>query len=82
MFDYTYTVKLFVSLYFIELYSLSVLIFFKQKISSKQEAHRPKRSPEYHRLYTDFLSEGLRFVYQQPHHRINENQQWYRKAAS
>ena len=32
--------------------------------------------------YTDFLSEGLIFVYQQPHHRINENQLWYRKAAS
>ena len=25
-------------------------------------------------LYTDFLSEGLIFVYLQPHHRINENQ--------
>ena len=37
---------------------------------------------EYHRLYTDFLSEGLILVYQQPHHRINENQRWYRKAAS
>ena len=36
----------------------------------KQEAHRPYRSPEYQRLYTDFLSEGLIFVYQQPHHRI------------
>ena len=36
----------------------------------------------YQRLYTDFLSEGLIFVYQQPHHRINENQWWYRKAAS
>ena len=36
------------------------------------------------RDYTDFLSEGLIFVYQQPHHtcRINENQWWYRKAAS
>ena len=34
-------------------------------------------------LSTDFLSEGLIFVkYQQPHHRINENQRWYRKAAS
>ena len=39
-----------------------------------QEAHRPLRSPEYQRLYTDFLSEGLIFVYQQPHHRKNENQ--------
>ena len=34
------------------------------------------------RLYTDFLSEGFIFVYQHPHHRINENQRWYRKAAS
>ena len=24
------------------------------------------------RLYTDFMSEGLIFVYQQPHHRIND----------
>ena len=49
---------------------------------SEQEAHRPERSPEYQRLYADFLSEGLIFVYQEPHHRINENQQLYRKAAS
>ena len=32
-------------------------------------------------LYTDFLSEGLIFAYKQPHHRINKNQQWQRKAA-
>ena len=25
-------------------------------------------------------SEGLIFAYQQPHHRINKNQQWHRKA--
>ena len=48
---------------------------------NKQEAHGPSQSPEYQRLYTDFLSEGFIFVYQQPHHRINENQRWYRKAA-
>ena len=47
----------------------------------KQEAHGPERSPEYQRLYTDFLSEGLIFAYQQPHHRINKNQEWQRKAA-
>ena len=54
------------------------LLFYE----TEQEAHGPYRSPEYQRLYTDFLSEGLIFVYQQPHHRINENQRWYRKAAS
>ena len=45
---------------------------------------RPKRSPDYQRLYTDFLSEWLIFVYiyQQPYHRINENRPWNRKAAS
>ena len=32
----------------------------------KQEAQRPERSPERQILYTDFLSEGLIFVYQQP----------------
>ena len=32
--------------------------------------------------YTYFLLEGLIFVYQQTHHRINKNQQWGRKAAS
>ena len=31
-------------------------------------------------LYTD-LSEELIFEYKQPHHRINKNQQWQRKAA-
>ena len=30
---------------------------------------------------TEFLSEGLIFAYQQPHHRINENQQWHMKTA-
>ena len=49
---------------------------------NKQEAPRPKRSPEYQRLDTDILSEGLRFLYQQPHRRINGNQRWYRKTAS
>ena len=39
------------------------------------------RSPGYQRLYTDFLSKGLIFAYQQLHHRINEIQQWHRKAA-
>ena len=34
------------------------------------------------RDFTLVLSEGLIFVYQQPHHRINENKLWYRKAAS
>ena len=32
--------------------------------------------------FTDFLSKGLIFVYHQPHHRINENLLWYRRAAS
>ena len=41
---------------------------------TKQEAHRRLRSPEYQRSCPDFLSKGLIFVYQQPHHRINENQ--------
>ena len=31
---------------------------------------------------SDFLSEGLIFVYQQPHYRINENQPWYSMVAS
>ena len=35
--------------------------------SHQQEAHRPKRSSEYQILYTDFLSEGRLFAYQQPH---------------
>ena len=39
----------------------------------------PLMATMYQRLYTDFLSEGLIFVYQQPHHRIIER--WYRKAA-
>ena len=34
-----------------------------------------------YRLYTDFLSEELTFAYQQPHHRINTNQQWPKEAA-
>ena len=34
---------------------------------------------KYKRLYTDFFSEG--FTYQQPHHRINKNQQWQGKPA-
>ena len=49
--------------------------------TDKQEAHRSEQSHEYQRLYTDFLSEVLIFAYQLPHHRINENQQWHRKAA-
>ena len=46
----------------------------------EQETQGPLRSPEYQTLYTDFLSEGLIFAYQLLHHRINENQQWDRKA--
>ena len=33
------------------------------------------------RNFTLTLSEGLIFVYQQPLHRIYENQQWFRKTA-
>ena len=57
-------------------------------LPSTQELNINKRPtglnghPEYQRLYSDFLSEGLIFAYQQPHHRVNKNQQWYRKAAS
>ena len=47
----------------------------------KKKVQGPLRSPEYQRLYIDFLSEGLIFGYQLPHHGINENQQWHRKAA-
>ena len=32
----------------------------------KQEAERPLRSPEYHRLYTNFSLEGLMFVIKNP----------------
>ena len=39
-----------------------------------QEAHKPYRSPEYQKLYSDFLSEELIYVYQQPHDRKNKNQ--------
>ena len=38
----------------------------------KKEAQRPERSPEYQRLSTDFLSEGLTFVYQNSHHKLND----------
>ena len=37
---------------------------------------------EYQRLYTDFLSEGPTFTYQQTHRRINKNPQWQKKAAT
>ena len=47
----------------------------------KQEANRPKRSLEYQRLSTDFLSEGLIFSYQQLHYRINKSKQCLRKAG-
>ena len=47
----------------------------------KQEAHKPQRSPEYQRLYTELLSEGCIFAYKQPIY-YNKNQQLYRKAAS
>ena len=36
----------------------------------KEEVRRPKQSPEYQRIYTDSLSEGLKFAYQQVHNRI------------
>ena len=68
------------------LHQSSMYVYFLSKMKilkdQKQEAHRPKRSPGYQRLHTSFLSKGLIFVYLQPHHRINENQLWYQKAAS
>ena len=45
-------------------------LFESSQYISKQESHRPLRSLEYQRLYTDFLSEGIMFAYQQPHNRI------------
>ena len=60
------------------LIALSVSLFLKKY---KQEAEGSKRSPGYQRLYTDFLSKGLTFECQLPHHRINQNQQGHSKAA-
>ena len=34
-----------------------------------------------HLSIKEFLSEGLVFAYQQAYHRMNESQQWQRKAA-
>ena len=45
------------------------IINFNTKVPQVKQT----RSPEYQRLYTDFLSEGIIFAYQQPHHRINKN---------
>ena len=39
---------------------------------NQEEAHRPKWSPKYQKIYTD-LSKVLILAYQQPHHRINVN---------
>ena len=48
---------------------------------SKQETHVPCWSLDYQRLYTEFLSQGLIFAYQQARHRINKNQKWQRKVV-
>ena len=61
---------------------VSIPTFYERR-GTEQEAHRPKRSPEYQRLYTEFLSEGCIFAYQQPHYYNKiQNKQLYRKAAS
>ena len=49
------------------------LHLFRIGYEIKHEAHRPLQSPEYQRVYTDFLSAW-------PHHRINKNHRWQRKA--
>ena len=52
-------------------------IFSSGEVKTKVKQTRGPQalqSPDYQRLYTDFFSEGLVFVYQQPHHRKNENQ--------
>ena len=52
-----------------------MLLYTMQMSGNKQEDHGPQRSPDYQFiLYTDFLSEGLIFEYQQAHQRINKNQ--------
>ena len=56
-------------------------VYEQNAFFTKQEAHGSLWSPGYQRLYTDYLSEGLIFIYQQPYHRINNNQQWQTKAA-
>ena len=41
-------------------------------VLSQGELNKRPESPEYERLYTDFLLEKLIFAYQQTHDRINE----------
>ena len=46
-------------------------------LPQSQEANGPQQLPEYHKLYTELLSEVLIFVYQRgPYDKINKNQQW------
>ena len=42
----------------------------KGVLNQQEEVQGPLWSPEYQRLYADFLSEGLIFGYQLPHHEI------------
>ena len=48
----------------------------KKDIENKRPTHLNG-----HLSTRDVLSKGLIFVYQHNHHRIHENQWWYRKAA-
>ena len=45
------------------------------KCAINQQAHGPQRSPEYQRLYTDFLLGGLIFAYQKAHHNNKKKNQ-------
>ena len=60
---------------------INIFILQKQLLFKNKRPTCLQRSPEYQRLYNDFLSEELLFAYQQAHHRINKDQQWLRKAA-
>ena len=51
-----------------QMHRQSTLFESSQNIS-KQEAHGPLRSPDYQKLYADFLSEGIISAYKQPQHR-------------
>ena len=54
---------------------------FGTQVEKKNKRPKGLNGHQYQILYTDFLSMGLIFAYQLPHHRIDNKQQRHRKAA-
>ena len=63
------------------MFNMYMYSMYNMQLIIKSSGPRAPWSPEHQRLHTDLSAEGPTLPHKLPNHRINDNQQWHRKAA-